>query len=455
MPLTAPERRQALKRLLRLLLLVNAIGIGVAVAIRLYSGETQLLNNLRLQLAAVLPRWIVLPLMGGLGGAVAGGLISSFEPEAKGSGIVQVMLWLEGVPMPMTWRLAIVKLLASGIAIGSGLPVGPEGPSIQIGAVVGRASADGLQAPPRERRLAVAIGSGAGLAAIFHAPLGGLAYTLEEMFKGSTVRSNAVVAFATFATITWSRLLNGHAGGPLWLRQLLPVIEDPSNLTDFRLLDIPLLMLLGAIAGALAMLYQRVIVRLRRGFFRLHLSLWQQLGLVGLVIGLASSLLNPSFDNPDRLGFSALLGLSTPLNALVALVVQAAGTALAVAADAPGGFLAPALVVGASLGTLVQQVCLALFHYAPPTLLFAGGGAFLGALTRTPLTAILLTFELSKDYALLLPIGFAVSTAIAVADLFERDTMYDLMRDESLRERRRREAADAPAAHTDTDPNAG
>ena len=94
MPLTALERRQALKRLLRLLLLVNAIGIGVAVAIRLYSGETQLLNNLRLQLAAVLPRWIVLPLMGGLGGAVAGGLISSFEPEAKGSGIVQVMLWL-------------------------------------------------------------------------------------------------------------------------------------------------------------------------------------------------------------------------------------------------------------------------------------------------------------------------------------------------------------------------
>jgi CIC family chloride channel protein len=119
----------------------------------------------------------------------------------------------------------------------------------------------------------------------------------------------------------------------------------------------------------------------------------------------------------------------------MALAVQAAGTAVAVAAEAPGGFLAPALVVGACLGTLVQQLCLLLFQAAPSTLLFAGGGAFLGALTRTPLTAILLTFELSKDYALLLPIGFATLTAIAVADLFERETIFDLLRREALRER--------------------
>ncbi|MFN5162327.1 MAG: chloride channel protein, partial [Cyanobacteriota bacterium] len=102
------------------------------------------------------------------------------------------------------------------------------------------------------------------------------------------------------------------------------------------------------------------------------------------------------------------------------LGLQGAGTALAVAADAPGGFLAPALVVGACLGTLVQQLALLLFHTAPNTLMFAGGGAFLGALTRTPLTAILLTFELSKDYRLVLPIGFCTLTAIAVAQRFER-----------------------------------
>jgi CIC family chloride channel protein len=113
--------------------------------------------------------------------------------------------------------------------------------------------------------------------------------------------------------------------------------------------------------------------------------------------------------------------------ALLVLVVQAIGTAIAVAADAPGGFLAPALVVGASLGSLLQQLSIELFHYAPTSLLFAGGAAFLGALTRTPLTAILLSFELSKNYTLLLPIGFCVLTAIAVADLLQRHTLFDQM----------------------------
>jgi CIC family chloride channel protein len=98
-----------------------------------------------------------------------------------------------------------------------------------------------------------------------------------------------------------------------------------------------------------------------------------------------------------------------------------------VAADAPGGFLAPALVVGASLGGLLQQFSIELFDYAPTSLLFAGGAAFLGALTRTPLTAILLSFELSKNYTLLLPIGFCVLTAIAVADLLQRHTLFDQM----------------------------
>lgn len=94
-------------------------------------------------------------------------------------------------------------------------------------------------------------------------------------------------------------------------------------------------------------------------------------------------------------------------------------------------------MVGASLGTLLREFSLVVVHYAPASLLFAGGAAFLGALTRTPLTAILLSFELSKDYALLLPIGFAVLTAIAVADLFERDTLFDLMREEAEEELRR------------------
>ncbi len=425
---------QKLQRLLRMFLLVNAIGIGVAIAIWVYGREIEAVNAVRLQLATHLPTWLVLPLMGLLGGAIAGALVTLFSPAAKGSGIVQVLLYERGFPIPMGWRVALVKLLASGITIGSGIPVGPEGPSIQIGASLGKESADALQMEPRHRRLAVAIGSGAGLGAIFHSPLGGLAYTLEEILKRADVRATATAVFATFATIAWTRLLSVHGTGALFFRDLAPIVDYPSRVAEFRLADLPLLLGLGALAGLLAVPYQRLMLRLREFFALRAWPLPLRLGLVGGVIGGAWAFLPHSFDNPDVLDFDALLGLSSPLKALVVLVVQALGTAIAVAAEAPGGFLAPALVVGASLATLLQQLCLLLFGYAPATLLFAGAGAFLGALTRTPLTAIFLTFELSKSYALLLPIGFATLTAIAVADLFERETIYEVMREESERE---------------------
>jgi CIC family chloride channel protein len=438
-----------LGRLLRLVLLVNLIGIGVALAIWLYGQEIAAVNGVRLRLAALMPRALVLPVLGLLGGAVAGGLISCWEPAAKGSGIVQVMLFMRGWPIPMGWRVAIVKLLASGIAIGSGIPVGPEGPSIQIGASIACETARGTawgtaretarasdpgKHQHQHQRLAVAIGSGAGLGAVFHAPLGGLAYTLEELLKRADGRSNALAVAASFAAVAWTRLLAHLPLAQPLLANLAPISQYPSGVNEFRLIDGPQLCLLGALAGLAAVLYQRGILALRRRFCRWRLASWQLLPLVGLAVGAGWSLLPEAFDNPDGLCFDALLGLDDAPRALLVLAVQAAATAVAVAAEAPGGFLAPALVVGASLGTLMQQLLVSLFDYAPASLLFAGAAAFLGALTRTPLTAILLSFELSKNYALLLPIGFCTLAAIAVADLFQRQNLFDLLREEAERE---------------------
>jgi CIC family chloride channel protein len=185
-------------------------------------------------------------------------------------------------------------------------------------------------------------------------------------------------------------------------------------------------------AALLALPYQRGLLALKRRFERLVLPPWKLLPLLGLAMGALGVLLPPAFDDADHLSFAALAGMNGPLEALRVLLIQGLGTAVAVAADAPGGFLAPALVVGASLGTLVQQLAGITIHLAPATLLFAGGSAFLGALTRTPLTAILLTFELSKDYALLLPIGLCTLAAIAVADLFNNRTVVDAMLEEAL-----------------------
>lgn len=265
------QRLVRLRRLLMLFLLVNAIGLGVGVAIWVYALEIEAVNGLRLQLASHLPRLLVLPLMGALGGGLAGALISGVEPGAKGSGIIQVMVWLRGLPVPMGWKVALVKLLASGVAIGGGLPVGPEGPSIQIGASMAKESAGVVGAKGSTRRSAVAIGSGAGLAAIFHSPLGGLVYTLEELLKKADIRVNAIAAFATFATVAWTRLLSSAPTSPAWMRNLAPIVVDPSRIDTFRLVDIPFLLLLGVLAGLLAMQYQRWVLRLLLLFRRWRL----------------------------------------------------------------------------------------------------------------------------------------------------------------------------------------
>lgn len=419
-----------LGRLLRLALLLNLIGAAVALGIWLYTREIQLITLLRLQLAALFPRAVVLPLLGLLGGAAAGALIG-LEPAARGSGIVHVLLWLRGRRLALGWRVAGVKLLASGLAIGSGIPVGPEGPAIQIGASVARESSDALEAG-RHRRLAVAVGSGAGLAAVFHAPLGGIAYVFEEMLGRSGLLSNTAAAATAFVAVLWTRLLNLPGDGPLLLRNLMPIREVPSRLNELRLIDLPVLVALGVLAALLAWPYQRGLLGLKRRLDGLTLPAWGRLALLGLAMGGLGVLLPPAFDNPEQLSIAALGGLDSPLRALGVLLVLGLGTAVSVAADAPGGFLAPALVVGASLGTLLTTLAGLTLHLTPATLLFAGGSAFLGALTRTPLTAILLSFEISKDYGLLLPIGLCTLTAIAVADRLGGETVVEGMLHEAL-----------------------
>jgi CIC family chloride channel protein len=252
------------------------------------------------------------------------------------------------------------------------------------------------------------------------------------MLGRGSIRVNAIAVAATFIATAWTRLLSHPDGGPPLLRNLLPIIDYPSQSTQLRMVDLPILLLLGALAGLLAVPYQRLILGLRRRLAGWRWPAWRLLPLVGLLVGLGGALLPTGFDDPSRLAFDALEGLTSPGQALQVLVVKGAGMALAVAADAPGGMLTPTLVVGASLASLVQTVVQAVLHQAPPSLLFAGAAAMLAAITRLPLTAILLSFELSKNYDLLLPIGFCALTAIAVADQLAPSSLGETMLEEAL-----------------------
>ena len=185
--LSEPKRRRhllgssrSIQRLLerRWLVVVLALaltGLGAAITGLLFTGGINLLKDWRLELLNDFPAWVVLPALGGFGGLLSGWLISNLAPAAGGAGITHIMGFLRHRAVPMGLQVGLVKLVAGIIAIGSGFPLGPEGPAVQMGGSVAWQMSRWLKAPAAFRRMIVAAGGGAGIAAVFSAPIGGLA----------------------------------------------------------------------------------------------------------------------------------------------------------------------------------------------------------------------------------------------------------------------------------------
>jgi CIC family chloride channel protein len=164
---TTAIRRMLEHRWFPLVLGLVITGLGAASAALLLKGGLDLVGRARLRIVGLGPDLLLLPLICGAGGLMAGQLVQRLAPAACGSGIPQVMRFLRNRPVAMGFQVAVVKLVAGVVAIGSGFPLGPSGPSIQMGSSVGWEMARLLRAPPAFRRMIVAAGGGAGIAAVF------------------------------------------------------------------------------------------------------------------------------------------------------------------------------------------------------------------------------------------------------------------------------------------------
>ena len=193
-------------------------GLGASVTSISFKTGIYFINNYRLELLDKLPSFLVLPLFGMIGGALSGLLIKKFAPAAKGSGVSQIMGFLKHKKVPINLKVGLVKLISGIIAIGSGFPLGPEGPSVQMGGSVAWQMAKWLRAPVAFRRVIVAAGGGAGIAAVFSAPLGGFIYAIEELLNSARPVILLLVLVTTFiadssADIIQALGLDPKAGG--------------------------------------------------------------------------------------------------------------------------------------------------------------------------------------------------------------------------------------------------
>ena len=423
---------KSIKKLLRQRSFVVAIaliltGLGASLTSISFKTGIYFINNWRLDILDKFPPILVLPLFGLIGGACSGLLIKHLAPAAKGSGVSQIMGFLRHKSVPMNLKVGLVKLVSGIIAIGSGFPLGPEGPSVQMGGSVAWQMAKWLKAPVAFRRVIVAAGGGAGIAAVFSAPLGGFVYAIEELLNSARPVILLLVIVTTFiadssALIIQALGLNPKAGG-FDFQSGFSI--EPTFEIDFSFLPIDFIYLvfLGVIIGLFAELYSKYILMMQnlgKKWYKNKFVL--KMSICGLILGSIYSFLPDSFHNLDKLQ-KIIATQNTDIGlATLAVFVLFITTGLAAASGAPGGLFYPMLTLGGAIGLIVGSI---IPEHAPSTYIFAGMGAFVAGCSRTPITAMFLAFALTKNLIILKPVLISCISSFLIARTFNQESIYE------------------------------
>jgi H+/Cl- antiporter ClcA len=308
----------------------------------------------------------------------------------------------------------VTKMLAAAVSLGSGASLGPEGPSVEVGANFGVLLSQVLQVSQERLRLLLGAGAAAGLAAGFNAPIAGVFFALEVVLGATSFATSAVSVVLLAAVVAALIAQIGLGSQPAFA---LPVYQVRSPL------ELPLYIGLGVFASIVSLLYTQVI-RFAKACFDGTVPYLTWLGRIpkpvnpiigGAIVGVVA------LQFPQILGIgygtiqAMLQDVQMPIQLLLALLVlKLLMTAVSAGSGFVGGIFAPAMFLGASLGAAYAKILalvvpdIAIYMAAPPAYAMVGMAAVLAASVRAPLTSILLMFELTRDYRIVLPLMAAV-----------------------------------------------
>ncbi|MCC5618134.1 chloride channel protein [Nostoc sp. CHAB 5836] len=395
--------------------MIGLVAALSAVFLKVGSGW---LGTWRVHSTHIFPVWLALPIIGLVLGFVSGWLVERLAPEASGSGIPQVKASLANVPVTLSWRVAGVKLLSAIIAIGSGMTLGRQGPTVQVGAGLAAGMSRWVPTSPDHRRQMIAAGAGAGLAAAFNAPIAGVLFIVEELLQDLSGLTLGTAIIASFIGGVISRLLGG---GSLDLN-----LELTQSSSQFSIPEIPFFVLLGILAGLLGALFNRGLIFSIKFYRKLHISLPLQVALAGFISGVVVAMLPASFRDNTGLRESLITGGSHPTVAAIAFTAQFILTLIAFGSGAPGGLFAPSLILGSCLGHIIGVGELYMTGVgSPTTYALAGMGGFFSAVSKVPITAIVIVFEMTTDFNLVLPLMIVCVAAYLVADKVVPGSLYE------------------------------
>jgi CIC family chloride channel protein len=407
--------------------LVGAGAGAVALGFRAALTGADALRNGLIAWAQRMPLWgwIFPILFSALGAGISVALTRRFAPETSGSGIPHLEAVLHRF-RKLNWKRVLpVKFIGGIISIGSGMALGREGPTVQMGGAVGDAISGWLKVSPRERLILISAGAGAGLAAAFNAPLSGLIFVLEEVRRDfQPIVFGAVFVAAAIADIV-TRIGSGQ----------FPVFAVPSYPMP-PLTSLPIFALLGVIAGLFGVLFNRGLLT--------AISLYARLpdrfvlpaaaitgGVIGLVGWFSPLMLGSGHTLAETTLKGDLLLAAIPLFFIIRFLL----TTTSYGSGAPGGIFAPLLVLGALIGLALGQIA----NYLAPAIVpipavFAvvGMAAYFTAIVRAPLTGIMLIVEMTGNYSQMLPLLVACFCAYAVAEFMKDLPIYEALLERDL-----------------------
>ena len=356
-----------------------------------------------------------------LAGLVIGALVLHVFPAIRGSGVNQTKAALYIFNGFIPFRTAIGKFLCAGLAIGSGQSLGPEDPSLQIGASLASALGRQLQLSREKLRLMAPVGAAAGLAAAFNAPISAVLFVIEEVIGRWSAGILGSVVLSAVASVVIERWFLGSE--PLF-RIPVTTFKRPAELLAY--------VVLGVAGGVAAVIFAKAI-----GFLRPRLKAlprWTQYfqpAVAGLLIGLigyfgAPQVMGAGYDFMDQAMHGQYVWQT--FAALAALKILA--TTLSFVSGTPGGMFAPTLFIGAMLGGAVggiERIFLPNLTASSGTYVLVGMGVLFAGFLRAPMTSVFMVLEVSGNYEIIVPVIVANTFAYVVSRSLQPTPIFDLL----------------------------
>lgn len=364
----------------------------------------------------VIHKLLIFPLITTLGGLVSGILVFKFAPETKGSGIPFVKMVMARMGNITRVRSIVVKFLAGVAGIGTGLSLGREGPSVQLGAGAGALVSKIFKITGSNQEKLIASGAGSAIGATFNAPIAGTVFVLEELVNKF---SSSLLFPVLVATVTASSVARYFLGNN-------PSFSIPFITHTLSIEGILVCIVLGVVAGFLGVAFAKVIYKNNEIFEKMNkIPNWAKPAIAGFVIGIVGIFI-PYVLGSGNLSVDLLLQHKLTLSLVVLVfVAKFFVTPFCFGSGAVGGIFLPMLMLGSFLGYIVASI-FNMFGFEVDVVVMAmiGMGAFLSAVARTPITAVVMVFEMTAGYTHILPIMLSSAIADLIAEKLNHRPIY-------------------------------